>query len=142
MKFDIFQLKNDTYNISRASFWQVDYHIPEIQNRIIFNSEKSNIVTECSSEILVWDNNSTLIKDHNFEEGFLNVYPNPSKDILYFDNEIDKIDQILLSDMQGRTSSMTITSNKLDLYSFPAGMYILQLVYKNGNMANAKFVKQ
>jgi len=67
-------------------------------------------------------NSPSSIQDINSNR--LVVYPNPAKEIVYFNALINKIELI---DLQGRVISTKINSNSISINEIPSGMYILAL---------------
>ncbi|PIE50339.1 MAG: hypothetical protein CSA38_03855 [Flavobacteriales bacterium] len=69
------------------------------------------------------------------------VYPNPFKDVVKINN-IDNVTTINLMDMSGRVVSSFAPAKELNLAHLDAGVYVIQLVYKDGSVKTVKSIKK
>jgi hypothetical protein len=76
----------------------------------------------------------------------LSIYPNPAKDKLYvsFDNNKNKIDKIVITDITGKMiiQQNTPANNEINVDNFPKGFYIIRFFNGDSNVANRKIVIQ
>ena len=75
------------------------------------------------------------------------VYPNPATDKLMIKNEALGIEKIEIMDRVGHKMNINISplntyDLQLDIDDFPSGIYFVKATYKNGTVANSKWVKQ
>ncbi|MGM0497354.1 MAG: T9SS type A sorting domain-containing protein, partial [Bacteroidota bacterium] len=71
----------------------------------------------------------------------IKVYPNPAKGFVYIDTEIESL-QVKIINLNGKTMYEGFTgntSNKINIDSFPEGLYLLQLK-KDDNIINQKLM--
>lgn len=69
-----------------------------------------------------------------------NVYPNPTENILYLSIDKTFAGQAQLIDLSGKTSTVNINNNQLDVSSLSNGVYFLKITIE-GKVSVAKFVK-
>lgn len=96
----------------------------------------------CVTTIFKGDN-STGIETPKSEVRFL-AYPNPVTDLLTVAN-LDGALSIAMTDMMGRQllkQQVDVSKAQLDLSRFAAGIYTLNVLYKNGHSSNFKIVKK
>ncbi|HLF51028.1 DUF7619 domain-containing protein [Flavobacterium sp.] len=71
----------------------------------------------------------------------LSVYPNPVKDILFF-NTVENVNKVEVYDITGRIlSSNAVNENKVNLSGLKTGNYILK-VYTETGITNTKIIKE
>ncbi len=95
-----------------------------------------------SFSIPLVDTCSTFMSLNEIDEQAIGLYPNPVKDILYLDTELD-IQQVMLFDAFGKElirKNMDVSDQSIDLSAFPKGVYILHLIGDNIN-SNHKIIK-
>ncbi len=83
------------------------------------------------SEGYLWDPTGI----HNVYSSTLEVYPNPTRDILYISNvEFDQVDFLVVTDLNGRQviRKNGLSSNHINVSSLESGMYVLTLGLNNG----------
>ncbi len=68
------------------------------------------------------------------------VYPNPTSDYLLLGTK-GRLTNVFVSDMSGRKISVSVTDNKVNVRSLPAGTYILSAETEEG-MVSKKFIKK
>ena len=88
-------------------------------------------------------NIGTLIND-NIEKNNFKIYPNPTNDFLYINNEDDKssFNKICIYDYQGKLVSEKIdTNNKIDLINLNKGIYIVKIETTKG-IYTTKIIKE
>lgn len=129
IKFKINPKANITYKdlISNRAAIYFDYNEPVITNQVWLNK---NIVSSSDE----------MAKNIDFQ-----LFPNPVDDILnlVYQNEMDGNTSIVLLNMQGQVllkKEIAQKQNSIDISSFPKGVYLVQLKYKN-NINTKKFVK-
>jgi len=72
----------------------------------------------------------------------LSLYPNPATDNLYI-AEFAKIKSLEICDYRGMMlNKLSFENGKLDVYSFPEGMYWIRALMNDGTMSIASFIKQ
>ncbi len=76
-------------------------------------------------------------------EEVIHLYPNPSSDIINIENN-SALGSITLYDLKGNTYFKRTLSvpNKIDISSFPRGIYICKIKTKQGHYLTAKILKQ
>ena len=79
--------------------------------------------------------------------GFIAVFPNPAKDILYLNQQAysslaDNVSVEIL-DLRGRiVESVSLNSNSIDISNIESGVYFIK-IYHGGNTAGySRFIKQ
>ena len=103
------------------------------------------IRTNCGgSDVTDWErlyvNFAFLDVKENSSLNEISVYPNPTKDMLYFSQPLIEIS---VYDLSGKLIKIQKTlSEKLNVNDLTKGTYILSGVDKSGNRINQKFVKQ
>ena len=88
--------------------------------------------------------NETSVSVSTVQPFIAKVYPNPATDLLYVDVADNSVQEIILTDITGKTiNSYPVTEKQvaINTASLPSGVYILELT-GNGKMANVKFVKK
>ena len=72
------------------------------------------------------------------------LYPNPVGEVLSVESSSDNISRVELYDMFGKlvlSLSAEATSMDINVANLPAGLYLLQLTFPNGEQATRKVVK-
>ena len=116
------------------------------QDKIIFeyDSAGNQIVRRYCPTCSESKNSQNNIEDELlkfFPEDVISYYPNPVKDILYF-NVTDIVLKIEVYDIYGRIlSSNSVSENKVDLSELKTGNYMIKLYTKNG-ITNTKIIKE
>jgi hypothetical protein len=95
-----------------------------------------------------WDNSesysSSLLLHGNLAQQAINVYPNPSKDVLYFSGILNEPIQAKVCDLFGKTMidiQLDASNTQINIESLPTGIYTLQL--QNGSeISIQKIIKQ
>jgi len=77
----------------------------------------------------------------------ISVWPNPAQDVLKIQDVgiASGTSQVIIYDQAGRAISQSIIKtgvNTIQVYSLPAGIYIVHVERPNGEIVNQKFVKQ
>ena len=75
----------------------------------------------------------------------INIYPNPTSDIIYVSSTNFDGASIFISDIAGRKliAQTTISTNtSIDISGLQPGIYHLSLNYKNGNIQTQKLIVQ
>jgi len=70
----------------------------------------------------------------------INVYPNPTNDIVYIESE-EEIQSATVTDIKGTNMLTSTNSNSIDLSTLPHGLYFLQVSTTSQN-SNIRIVKQ
>lgn len=101
---------------------------------------------ECGESTICMEINALGPLGLNAINGFENVkvYPNPAQESLFIDNALPGT-RIEVFNIVGQKLHATILQSspgKMDINSFPSGVYLLQLTDKLGNQGYAKFVKE
>lgn len=88
-------------------------------------------------------NNITSLneKGKNQLESKLYLYPNPSTDFLNIKGNLSQIDSFEIYDLKGKQVSKIYYDSKIDISSLPAGIFLLNSVYKDGSVHSFKFIK-
>lgn len=72
----------------------------------------------------------------------LKIYPNPFSDIINI-SEVEKVKSILVMDISGRVlKSINNISSNLNLSDLKAGLYLLNVQYKDGSKSSHKLIKK
>ena len=77
------------------------------------------------------------IRNVSFEGRSILVYPNPTADILYIDQQASaKLEKVVIYNASGTSvyNSDTLITNKIDVKNFPAGIYLIHMIYPTGNV--------
>jgi hypothetical protein len=81
----------------------------------------------------------------NQMESSIQLFPNPTQNLLNIQSNGLDFNEIELTDLHGRTQRLEIAPNRqyqLDLSDYPAGLYVLRLYAEGKVIATQKFVKQ
>jgi len=73
------------------------------------------------------------------------LYPNPVRDYLIINGDIENIQQLIISDNTGRVTYATkrLDNNQLDFTSYLSGIYFISIKHRNSNKVFiAKIIKQ
>ena len=76
---------------------------------------------------------SSTLSNNNFSinDSKIKVYPNPTSDFVTVNSDDEKIDRILVYNMQGRVitnkGGINKTNYTVDLSAYPTGVYILKV---------------
>lgn len=79
------------------------------------------------------------LSTEEYEVSKVSVYPNPVKDILYFEQEIQKV---IIIDVTGKVLSTQNNSTQIDMSAFQNGVYLIVIEQENGGRETKKVVKQ
>ncbi len=95
---------------------------------------------------LVWFNDVALgINENRTRFQAVSVYPNPVRDIMYIQNEVD-MQEIRINNIVGQqVVSMKLENRRffeLSTSDLESGVYILSVFGENGRVSVAKFIKQ
>ena len=69
------------------------------------------------------------------------VYPNPVKDLIYFNADNLNVDKVNVMGITGSTVEMSVKNNSIDMSDFSNGVYIIQFITSEG-IINKKVVIQ
>jgi len=90
---------------------------------------------ECDSVTSLYDPSPNLIQ--------LSAFPNPSHDWFYFN--VENVENAIVTDFTGRTMFVLLSGEEeitgIDLSDVPAGIYIVQITFHNGDRAFTKLIK-
>lgn len=75
---------------------------------------------------------------HDFDLSTLSVYPNPATDKIYFSKEILSL---TVYNLQGQKMSVKFDANSADVFTLPAGVYVLKIQDANGIFFTTKIIK-
>lgn len=106
-------------------------------------SNSANIYFDYNAPIVTntYVTNISTLGIHENEANKLLIYPNPVKDILYFNTE-ENVTKVEVYDIAGRIlSSNAAVGNKVNLSGLTTGNYILKVYTENG-ITNAKIIKE
>lgn len=98
-----------------------------LQQGLGWLTDIANNAGDCISEQAVLNTCSLSIDDMAFEK--VKSYPNPVKDILYFEKEVQKV---TITDLTGKVLSTQSNSSQIDMSGFQNGMYLITIETKNG----------
>ena len=85
-------------------------------------------------------NDTTYIKEQSTS---LQVFPNPANDILFIEAEVE-IEEVVVYDVFGRQQKLSAISGQqsvIDVSELNAGIYIIKINTKEGNIVK-QFIKQ
>ncbi|PIE49963.1 MAG: hypothetical protein CSA38_05705 [Flavobacteriales bacterium] len=90
-----------------------------------------------------WNTNCNIMAtdDVNPSENKVKVYPNPFKKILHI-SSIEEVERIYIMDMSGKVVQSFTPQKELHLPHLNAGMYTVQLSYKDGSAQTMKVIKK
>lgn len=77
----------------------------------------------------------------------LQLFPNPTENTINLKLLNQKIEEIVIYDLQGRVifqenKSGTSNNSQIDVSAFSNGVYIVQVMSTNGNVSSSKFIKK
>ncbi len=102
--------------------------------KVIYNK---NFLSQNFKIVLKNYDDLTSVEDRN---NIIKIYPNPSSDMIYFSDKIEK--NIEISDISGQIFKRTIDGNRLSISDFPSGIYIVTGKDLNNKKFNKIFVKK
>jgi len=83
------------------------------------------------------------ISSHDFSKSLkVNIYPNPTKDIVYV--EIEENAKVEISNLQGqivKTETLNSTTNSIDLNGINSGVYLVKVMTKEKFIVKKLIVK-
>lgn len=85
-------------------------------------------------------NTQRVLSTNENEMSGLSVYPNPTKDFVNIDSKLP-ITEVVVYNNEGK-KIVTTKNTKIDISSFPAGIYIVATSFENGKTVTNKIVKQ
>lgn len=129
-KYDFAPWDKLTFLIAAHTILEADTLCPDIQPLIDLANE-----TEVFFDEVVSVNENVLIDD-----GHINVFPIPAKNIIYFSSKID-IEQLEIFDLGGHLvfyeERLNLTSS-IDVSELAVGNYVLEMKLENGNFSRKK----
>ena len=90
----------------------------------------------------IWTNSNILnIKDNEFSN--LKIYPNPVKNMLYFE-DFQEFNKIYIYNLAGKVFKRyyNINNGAINVSELPEGLYILTVIYTKGEIKSAKIIKE
>jgi hypothetical protein len=103
----------------------------------VFNGQQGDIYL---SVYMQGKSNATLnVKDVKSID--VNIYPNPTTDFVNIRSKED-VKSIILFSMDGRKLAETYSENRINLSSYPPGVYFLNIVLKDGTTFKHKIIKK
>lgn len=110
-------------------------------NPILQGNEFTIDLAGCSKNILSPNCNVTNLKDSHYEEGIINVWPNPFNDRLFISSNNQTISSIKIVDVYGRSYLVSynnsLSNTELNVSNYPNGIYIIY-VELNGEIIEIK----
>ncbi len=93
----------------------------------------------------LFDVNITRTPNTSIGESSVNerlvVYPNPVKDLIYFNADNLSVDKVNVMGITGTTVEMSVKNNSIDMSDFSNGVYVIQFITSEG-IINKKVVIQ
>lgn len=90
-------------------------------------------------------NNNNKGKEYENDDGLM-LYPNPTTDKLsiIINPDMGSISHITLFDTMGNVvnSIINLDNNSLDVSNLPVGLFLVQVLFDNGDVAFRKLIKQ
>jgi hypothetical protein len=83
---------------------------------------------------------NTSIEESSVNERIV-VYPNPGKDLIYFNADNISVDKVTIMGVTGSSVEISVKNNTIDMSDFSDGVYMLQFVTSEG-IINKKVVIQ
>lgn len=96
-----------------------------------------NNAGDCISEQAVLNACSLSVNDNELSK--IQAYPNPVKDILYFEKEVQKI---TITDLTGKVLVIQNNVNQTDMSALQSGVYFITIEQENGGKDIRKVVKK
>ncbi len=78
----------------------------------------------------------------SLSEAGIVVYPNPAKDFLKVIDSKNVIANVSVNNLLGQTVNTTYENGQIDVSNLAPGMYILEILDRNGNKITSKFIKE
>lgn len=79
------------------------------------------------------------IKENQSNDSFVQIYPNPSSDMLFVSSK-EKIKQLIILDVNGKLIKET-SENYVSLFDLENGFYILKITTSTGDFISRKIIK-
>ncbi|MDR6487327.1 hypothetical protein J2799_001832 [Chryseobacterium vietnamense] len=103
----------------------------------VFNQQQGEVRL---SVYMQGKSNTTLnVKDIRTVD--VNIYPNPTSDFVNVKSKVE-VNSISIFNIEGRKLSETYKENRIDLSSYSAGVYFLNIVLKDGTTFKHKIIKK
>ncbi|REC59891.1 hypothetical protein DRF65_23560 [Chryseobacterium pennae] len=103
----------------------------------VFNGQQGDVYL---SVYMQGKSNATLnVKDVKSID--VNIYPNPTTDFVNIRSKED-VKSIILYSIDGRKLAETYRENKINLSSYPSGVYFLNIILKDGTTFKHKIIKK
>jgi hypothetical protein len=78
---------------------------------------------------------------HTMSSVDFSFYPNPAKNILNIDGNIDNINNIILVNLLGQSYHFPLMRSQLDINNLPVGIYQIRIELKSGQIITKQLVK-
>ena len=134
--FNIF----DDPEILSFDYTDSDFCIPS-EDSILRNAADLNLGEDAVIGLSCFGSSSVLATNEFEISESLNVYPNPTKDVL---NITDKTTSWILYNTLGRSilvSQKELENTQINMSNLPEGVYFLKAVLNNGNVVMKKIIK-
>lgn len=93
---------------------------------------------------LFFSSGELSIIDHNTAKHSITIYPNPARDILKVENDLNtKINKVQLVNSTGQivlNKPINSFSTELDIQSIKSGFYIIQIITEKGDVISKKLL--
>lgn len=92
---------------------------------------------DCESEVSVLAACALSVENNEFNT--ITLYPNPVKDLLYFEKEVHKV---TITELTGKKLVVQHDVNHINMSNFQKGVYLITIEAKNGAKVTNKIIKQ
>lgn len=129
--FNMLFIGNFPSDIKSAKVYSLEFPYTEydlMNSKLVKVLYNKNFLSQNFKIVLKNSDDSTKVTENKAD---LNVYPNPSNDLIYFSEQVSK--NIEIKNIYGQIFNRNIVGNSISLQDFPAGVYIV-----SGNDMNGK----
>ena len=83
--------------------------------------------------------NTALVLSEKVKSESISIYPNPASDIIYLKSN-ERIKQVILEDVVANSRELHLTNSEINVAHLKKGIYILKILFINGQVYNKKIV--
>jgi hypothetical protein len=128
----------------RDNFEKIEIDTPVVGNYQIVVSHKGSLTGSSQNFSLIVSGVNQTLSTTNFNVNLINIYPNPTSNILFVNTSDVTVSQYEVYDLQGRLVKSAkvndLKSFDIDLNDIFSGMYLVQ-IYSNNGVSSHKIIK-
>lgn len=129
---DVVPIRSFSVPSLTAGSHTLKYEVPTA----VFNGQQGQVVLSIYMQSI----NSLILSAKDISTVDVSIFPNPTTDFVNIKSD-EKIKSVIMFSAEGRKIISTKDS-KIDVTSYPAGIYILDIVLENGHQFKHKIIKK